>query len=213
MSGEASYRAEQFGSYAAQKHAARLGMWIFIGTEILLFGGLFCAYAMYRTVYPDAFVAASRHMDVTIGTVNTYVLLVSSVFVALALALVRRERELLAAGCLTVAMLLGLTFLALKGVEYSEHARDHVLPGVWYAVDSPRLPGSSLFITLYFLMTGLHAIHMTVAVGVLAVLAFRTGAGQFTPTYHAPLELGAMYWHLVDVIWVFLYPMFYLLAR
>ena len=207
------YAAEQFGSYQAQQHAARLGMWIFIGTEILLFGGLFCAYAMYRTVYPEAFLASSRHMDVTIGTVNTFVLLVSSVFVALALAFIRRGRELLTTVCLVVAILLGLTFLVLKGVEYAEHARDHVLPGIWYAVDSPRMPGASLFITLYFLMTGLHAIHMTVAVGVLTVLAFRSAAGQFSPTYHAPVELGAMYWHLVDVIWVFLYPMFYLLAR
>jgi cytochrome c oxidase subunit 3 len=209
----ASYRAEHFGTFAAQKNAARLGMWVFIGTEILLFGGLFCAYAMYRSVYPDAFREASHHMDVTIGTVNTYVLLVSSVLVALALAFVRRGRDLLSTACLVGAMLLGILFLSLKGVEYAEHARDHVLPGVWYAVASPRAPGANLFITLYFLMTGLHAIHMTVAVSVLAVLAFRTGAGHFNPTYHAPLELGAMYWHLVDVIWVFLYPMFYLLAR
>jgi cytochrome c oxidase subunit 3 len=212
MSPEA-HLAEQFGAYRAQKDAARLGMWIFIGTEILLFGGLFCAYAMYRAIYPAAFHAASRHMDVTIGTVNTYVLLVSSVFVALALSWIRKGRELLSTLCLVAAILLGLTFLVLKGVEYAEHAKDHVLPGVWYAVDAPRMPGASLFITLYFLMTGLHAIHMTVAVGVLTVLAFRSAAGQLTPDYHQPLELGAMYWHLVDVIWVFLYPMFYLLAR
>jgi cytochrome c oxidase subunit 3 len=208
-----AHAAEQFGTYQAQQHAARLGMWIFIGTEILLFGGLFCAYAMYRTVYPEAFLASSRHMDVTIGTINTFVLLVSSVFVALALAFIRRGRELLTTVCLVAAILLGLTFLVLKGVEYAEHARELVLPGVWYAVASPRMPGASLFITLYFLMTGLHAIHMTVAVGVLTVLAFRSAAGQFSPRYHAPVELGAMYWHLVDVIWVFLYPMFYLLAR
>ena len=120
------YAAEQFGSYQAQQHAARLGMWIFIGTEILLFGGLFCAYAMYRTVYPEAFLASSRHMDVTIGTVNTFVLLVSSVFVALALAFIRRGRELLTTVCLVVAILLGLTFLVLKGVEYAEHALMHL---------------------------------------------------------------------------------------
>jgi cytochrome c oxidase subunit 3 len=205
--------AEQFGSVAAQREAAQLGMWIFIGTEILLFGGLFCAYALYRYSYSEAFLAASKHMSVSIGTINTFVLLVSSVFVALAIAFVREERTLLSALCQAAAVVLGVTFLALKGVEYAQHARDHVLPGVWYAAYAPRDPGSSLFINLYFLMTGLHAIHMTVAIGVMAVLAWRTAAGSFDAAYHTPLELGGMYWHLVDVIWVFLYPLFYLLAR
>jgi cytochrome c oxidase subunit 3 len=207
------HQAEQFGTYEAQQHAARLGMWIFIGTEILLFGGLFASYALYRYLYDEAFLAASHHMAVAIGTINTFVLLVSSVFVALALAFLRRERPLLSTLCQVAAVVLGLTFLVLKGVEYAQHAHEHVLPGVWYAAHEPSVPGASMFITLYFLMTGLHAIHMTVAVGVMSVMAWRTASGNLNALYTTPLELGGMYWHLVDLIWVFLYPLFYLLAR
>lgn len=207
-----SHRAEHFGTLEAQIEAGQLGMWIFLGTEVLLFAALFTGYAFFRVAYPQEFHEASHHMKVVVGTINTYVLITSSVFVALAVYLIRRDRSWASAGCLFVALLLGCVFLGLKFYEYHEHVKEGALPGAWYAIKELPKPGAVMFLTLYWLMTGLHALHMTVAIGVLAVVAFRTAGNEFDHEYHAPVELGGMYWHLVDLIWIFLYPLFYLVT-
>lgn len=210
----AEHLAEHFGDREAQDTAARLGMWVFLATELLLFGGLFTSYAFYRSIYGESFVrAATQEMEVGIGTVNTFLLLGTSVLVALAVSFVRREHPVVAGLCLFLAIALGVAFLALKLLEYSHHAAHGALPGRWYRVWSDADRGAEIFILLYFLMTGLHAIHMTVGTCILTVLGFQCLGGKYSLAWHTPLEVGAMYWHFVDVVWIFLYPLFYLLSR
>ncbi len=202
--------AAHFGDEASRQDAAHMGMWVFLSTEVLLFAGLFASYSLYRLAYPEVFFQAREHMEVTLGTINTYVLVTSSVLVALAIASIRSGRQLAASALLAGAVLLGITFLCVKGIEYARHVRDHALPGAHYALHEFAVPGASLYFTLYWIMTGIHAVHVAVGVGVLSVLSFQTLSGKFNATYHTPLELGGMYWHLVDVFWLFLWPLLYL---
>ncbi len=215
MQPEASARpvvphAEHFGDEAARQDAAHLGMWIFLATEVLLFAALFAAYSLYRMAYPELFHQAREHMDLALGTINTYVLVSSSVLVALAIASIRKGRELAAGALLAGAVLLGIAFLCIKGMEYAHHAEDKALPGAHYAFHAFAVPGASLYFTLYWIMTGVHAVHVTVGVGVLSVLCGQALSGKFNAAYHTPLELGGMYWHLVDIVWLFLWPLLYL---
>ncbi|WP_338868695.1 cytochrome c oxidase subunit 3 [Myxococcus stipitatus] len=203
-------QALHFGAEAARQDAAHMGMWVFLASEVMLFTGLFTAYALYRLAYPEVFLHGREHMEVTLGTVNTYVLITSSVFVALGIAFIRRGREWGAGMWFAGAVLLGLTFLTIKGVEYAHHIRDGALPGAHYDFDGFAVPGANLYFTLYWVMTGVHAVHVAVGVSVLSVLVFRTFGGAFGVAYHTPLELGGMYWHLVDLIWLFLWPLLYL---
>ncbi|ATB48604.1 cytochrome c oxidase subunit 3 [Corallococcus macrosporus] len=203
-------QARHFGDEAARQGAAHMGMWVFLASEVMLFTALFTSYALYRLAYPQVFHQGPHHMDVTLGTLNTYVLVTSSVLVALAIASIRAGRELAAGGLLAGAAVLGVAFLSLKGLEYAHHARDGALPGAHYAYAKFAIPGASLYFTLYWVMTGVHAVHVTVGVGALSVLAFRTLEGRFSAAYHTPLELGGMYWHLVDLVWLFLWPLLYL---
>ncbi|MCY1046938.1 cytochrome c oxidase subunit 3 family protein [Corallococcus sp. bb12-1] len=201
---------EHWGSEGARRQAAYLGMWIFIATEVLLFASLFTAYGVYRSVYPEAFRAAQLTMDVGLGTLNTFLLVTSSVLVALAVHAVREDRPGLGGALLGAAALLGLVFLAVKGVEYAHHVKEGGLPGDAYRLREVPQVGASLFFTLYYLLTGFHALHVTVGVGTLSVLAVRSASGTFSAAYATPVELGGMYWHLVDVIWLFVYPILYL---
>jgi cytochrome c oxidase subunit 3 len=203
--------AEQFEDPAKQAHASRLAMWIFLATEILLFSGLFVSYAAYRTEYPDEFRLASHHLKTWIGTLNTFVLLTSSFTVAMSLHLGRTGRGRKAALLLLASIALALVFMGLKGLEYYDDFREGVLPGRLLAIPELRTPGVAIFLALYFLMTGLHAIHVTAGVAVLSWLTVLSWRGTFSAHYDTPLEVGAMYWHLVDVIWIFLWPLLYLL--
>jgi cytochrome c oxidase subunit 3 len=202
---------EHFEDLTKQTHAARLGMWVFIGSEALLFSALFALYAAYRVAHPDAFRAAAAHTDLALGSIMTVVLLTSSYLVAMSLSRVRQLRPGAATAFLAGAIALGLLFLALKAAEYAEHFASGIYPGVWYS--SAELPGggANVFFTLYYAMTGLHALHVLGGVLLLSWLAWRVHRGSFDDVYHTPLELGGMYWHFVDVIWVFLWPLFYLL--
>lgn len=201
---------EHWGSESARKQAAHLGMWIFISTEVLLFAALFTAYGVYRSVYPEAWREAQLHMSVGLGTVNTFLLVASSIVVALAVHAVREDRPGLGGALLALAALMGVAFLVLKGVEYAHHVEEGGLPGQWYRMRELQKPGSALFFTLYFLLTGFHALHVTLGVCVLTVLAVQSASGKFSARYTTPVELGGMYWHLVDVIWLFVYPLIYL---
>jgi len=200
-----------FSSLARQNEAMRLGMWLFLATEILLFAGLFTGYAVYRWEFPLAFTEASRHLNLTAGTVNTLVLITSSFTVALAIHFARVDSPRLAALCLGVTILFALAFLGIKAIEYTEHFHEHALPGKYYAFEKVTIPGAAMFYSLYFLMTGLHGFHVIIGMCVLGWILWRTLQGRYTARYYTGLELGALYWHLVDLVWIFLYPLLYLI--
>lgn len=200
-----------FEDLSKQTHAARLGMWVFLASEILFFGALFTLYAGYRGEYPAAFREAAGHTDLLLGSANTVILITASFLVALAVSAVRVARDRRASFLLVAAACLGLIFLLLKGLEYSHHFAHGIYPGIYY--HDARLPGdgAKIFFTLYYLMTGLHAVHVMGGIVVLLLLARSTHRGRYTPEWHTPLELGGLYWHLVDVVWIFLWPIFYLI--
>jgi cytochrome c oxidase subunit III len=202
----------QFESLDKQAHAVRFGIWVFLASELLLFAGLFALYTAYRTEYPAGFTEGIRHAELAIGTINTSLLIISSFTAASALRAIRSDARRAALGWLAATLVLGTVFLALKGVEYSQHAAEGALPGVYYAFRELPGHGGQLFFTLYYFMTGLHVLHLAAAIGVLAWLTSRVSRGKTTAAYHADLEAGVLYWHLVDCIWIFLYPLFYLLT-
>jgi cytochrome c oxidase subunit 3 len=204
---------EQYQDLDRQAHAARLGMWVFLATEVLLFAGLFALYGAYRTMYPEAFQAAIAHNNVVIGAVNTLILITSSLTVALSLHHVRADRPRSAGVLLGFSIGCGLLFLILKGVEYANHFHEGIFPGTAYRFAELDAYGARMFFSLYYLLTGLHGIHVIVGMGLLTWLMF----GAFTRAYSASrsvhVELGALYWHLIDIIWIFLFPMLYLMHR
>jgi cytochrome c oxidase subunit 3 len=197
---------DHFETLAVQAHAAKLGMWVFLASEVLLFGALFTLYAASRVEHPGAFHEGIRHTSRVLGTVNTLVLLTSSFSVAAAVHALRERRRGLAFVLLSVSLLLALAFLVFKGVEWSEHIREGIVPGGGTAFfQAHPASGLPLFFTLYYVMTGLHALHVIVGSAVLAWCALRLR----TLEPHV-LEVSGLYWHLVDIVWIFLWPIFYL---
>ncbi len=203
--------AHHFPDLRQQEHAARLGMWLFLATELLLFGGLFTAYSVYRFLYGETFAAASAHLSVTAGTINTVVLITSSLSVALAHHLARDGKGRAAASALLITLAFAVAFLCVKGWEWTHDIEEGLLPGRYFSSRDFQAVGAPMFFTLYFIMTGLHGIHVVVGMGVLAYLAIQCFRGVYDQGYTTPVELGGMYWHLVDLIWIFLYPLFYLI--
>jgi cytochrome c oxidase subunit III len=203
-----------FDSREQQKEAAALGMWVFLVTELLFFGGLILAYTIYRWEYARAFALASLHMDITLGAVNTVVLICSSLTMAMAVHSAATGRRRLLIGFLVATMVLGGAFLAIKAVEYTEHIRHHLLPGPGFRYPVPAdARAAEMFFSLYFAMTGLHALHMIVGLGILATLLVLARRGRFTAEYHTPVEVSGLYWHFVDIVWIFLFPLLYLIGR
>lgn len=196
---------------AHQNRTGRFGLWVFIGSETLFFGALFSLYFGYRSMYPKDFLAASQYSNLTLGSINTYVLLTSSLCVALAIDSVKKSKPKRAMLLLVMTAILAIAFLALKFTEYMEHGESGILPG--YLYDFPELPGvgALLFFTLYYGMTGLHAVHVIVGLGLFAWGFYRLARGRYTPDAYLGLDLVGLYWHFVDIIWLFLWPMFYLL--
>jgi len=201
----------QYDSLARQHATARLGMWIFLGSEALLFAGLLALYAAYRFAYPAEFDAAAAHANLAIGTVNTYLLITSSLTMALAIHATRCGRRGATVALLAATIAFGLAFDVLKAVEYAGHLAEGIAPGAYYAFGGLPAHGVVLYVTLYYLLTGLHALHVTGGVCVLVWLAVRAQRGDFTPQSHIALELGGLYWHLVDLVWIFLWPLLYLI--
>jgi len=202
------------GPYANREHHAvanHLGMWTFLATEILFFGGLFASYAIYRFAYPKAFAIGSAHLEFWIGTTNTGVLLTSSLFVAFAdLAVKANARRALTLNLL-VAWVLGLVFLCLKGLEYFHTWQEHHVPGVNFAFPGPDAPQVQLFFVHYFIMTALHALHMLFGLGAITWLLWLNHRGRLGPERDQPVAIVGLYWHFVDCIWIFLYPLLYLI--
>jgi cytochrome c oxidase subunit 3 len=211
MQAETSHLAHHFESLEKQQHAARLGMWLFLATEVLLFTALFAAYGVYRYLYADAFVAASRSLHTTIGLTNTIVLIVSSFTVACGLDQAAQGKGKNTFLLFGVSILLGLTFMSFKAYEYSHHFHEGMLPGRYYTYEAlgPG-PGGPIYFSLYYLITGLHAIHVLIGMTVLAVIGLKARAGAYTREYFVPVELAGLYWHLVDLIWIFVFPLIYL---
>lgn len=209
------YLAEQFEEPRQQREASNLGMWIFLGTELMFFGGMFLAYANYRYFFQQTFHVASQQLDALMGTADTMVLITSSLTMALGVWASQMGRNKMLLWCLSLTLLLGGTFLTLHGFEWYRDYKEHHLPGPGFEFD-PALtnPGSAqMFFVLYFFMTGLHSLHVLVGMGVLAVMIFMAWRQRFSPEYFTPIEVTGLYWHFVDIVWIFLFPLFYLIHK
>jgi cytochrome c oxidase subunit 3 len=203
--------AEQFEDAQQQAEASHLGMWTFIATEILFFGGLFLAYFVYRHFYFSAFVVGSKHTDVFYGTLNSVILLTSSFTMALAVQFAKVGQTKLIVRCLLLTIFLGVSFLVVKGFEYHKDIADQLVPGAHF---NPTLPlQSQIFFWLYWTMTGLHGVHILIGLGILTVMTLLAQREKFSANYHTPIEITGLYWHFVDIVWLFLYPLLYLVQR
>ena len=201
---------EQFGTPEQQRESATFGMWIFLATEVMLFGALFTAFTVYRMKYPLGFDEGSADMNILLGSINTAVLIASSLTMALSIHSVAINKQVRGYLLLLATAALGLVFLTIKFVEYYQHYEQHKAPGISFVSDKPQAAEMQMFYVFYFVMTGFHAIHMTIGVCLVLVLALRTAAGSFRPAYHTPLEAVGLYWHFVDIVWVFLFAIFYI---
>ncbi len=223
----------QFQTLSQQKEAATLGMWAFLLTEILFFGGLFTAYMLYRTWYHEAFVEASKSITLFWGLLNTIVLIGSSLTMALAVRSAQLSRRRATVNWLIATMVLGAVFLGVKVIEYADKFEHHHVPGpsfVWasheagngaegeHAAVSPQEAANlqlhtQIFFSLYFTMTGLHALHMIIGIGLMLVITWMAWKGRFSAEYFTPVEMSGLYWHFVDIVWIFLFPLLYLIDR
>jgi cytochrome c oxidase subunit 3 len=209
-----THLAEQFENLAQQEETSTLGIWMFLATEVLFFGGLFLSYTVYRLYYHDAFAEGSRHLYYWIGTINTFVLLTSSLFMALAVHSIDEGDQRKLRRFLILTFSFGATFLGLKLIEYYLDYREHLVPGLNLNPAEYTHPDQvQLFFFLYFCVTGLHAIHMTIGLSALTYLYIRARRQDFTREYHIPVKVVGLYWHFVDIVWVFLYPMLYLMGK
>ncbi len=208
-------REEQFNDLEQQTEAAHLGMWLFLSTEILFFGGLFGAYTIYRVSYPAAFAAASKDLLMWAGAADTAILLVSSFAMAMAVHAAQTDARRALTVFLLLAAGIGGLFLCLHGYEYYKDFAEHHIPGPSFRYEGGKAPANQvqLFFLLYFLMTGLHSLHVTIGIVILTVLAVQSWRGKFSREYYNPVEIAGLYWHFVDIVWVFLFPLLYLIAR
>ena len=220
---------ELFGQYQTmeqQKEAATLGMWIFLATEILFFGGLFLTYTINRHTYAEVFAECSKSLDLGLGGFNTVVLIGSSLTMAMSVWSAQVGKKKLVTLFLILTLLLGCVFLGVKAIEYTAKYREHHIPGATFhfekegavaavsAADTVATDAhAQLFFSLYFGMTGLHAMHMVVGAGLLIWLIKQSIAGRFTPEYNTPVENIGLYWHFVDIVWIYLFPLLYLIDR
>ena len=229
MSSSHSTLAHHFESYEQQRESASLGMWLFISQEIMFFGGLFATYLYYRMKHPVAFQLGSHHLDIGLGGFNTAVLILSSLTMALAVREAQLGRGRRVVGFLASTMVLGVVFLGVKVVEYGQKFRDHLIPGANFhfhmdhhaeaaaaaagLTERAVQAGTEMFYSLYFMMTGLHALHMIIGIGILVFYFRPAWQGRYNADYHNPIEGFGLYWHFVDIVWIFLFPLLYLLGR
>ena len=207
----------QFETLDQQRESATLGMWVFLSTEVLFFGGMFMTYTLNRSTYPTIFAEASKSITLWLGALNTIVLIGSSVTMAMAVWSSQVGKKKLVTIFLIATLILGSVFLGIKGVEYHDKFVEHHVPGFNFnfepGADVATNAHAQLFFSLYFAMTGLHALHMIVGAGLLIWLIRQSLGGRFTPLYNTPVELVGLYWHFVDIVWIFLFPLLYLIDR
>lgn len=213
MPENAALPAHHFDDVEQQREASWLGMWVFLATEIMFFGGMFLGYTIYRMAYPQAFASASNHLDVWLGTVNTAVLICSSFTMALAVRAAQLGQPKPVIISLVLTIVLGVAFLGIKFTEYYAKFAEHLVPGSAFNYPEPFAAAAQIFYSFYFAMTGMHALHMIIGVGLLAGLIIRTARGRFSAAYYTPVELIGLYWHFVDIVWIFLFPLLYLVGR
>ena len=194
-----------------QQETSTLGMWAFLVTEVMFFGGLFAAYTVYRYLYPHAFSEASHHLNYIIGAINTAVLIGSSMTMALAVRAAQLGQRRGQIVFLLLTIVLGSTFLGIKVFEYHEKFVHHLVPGRNFHFEGPYGREAQIFFSLYFAMTGMHALHMIIGIGMLATLTVLAWRGNFSSEYYTPVELGGLYWHFVDIVWIYLFPLLYLI--
>jgi cytochrome c oxidase subunit III len=205
--------AHQFDDLEQQHEASSFGMWTFLVTEVLFFGGLFAAYAVYRWLFPESFACASHHLDVRLGALNTGVLIASSLTMALAVHAAQLGRRRAIAGWIAATMLLGSAFLLVKYFEYADKYHHHLIPGPDFLFDGVHGGHEQLFFALYFAMTGMHALHMVIGLGLMLWVLRANARGRLTAGHHALVENVGLYWHFVDIVWIFLFPLLYLIGR
>jgi cytochrome c oxidase subunit III len=222
------YQKHHFETAEQQREAASFGMWLFLLTEIMFFGGLFFAYLLYRNWYYDAFVSASNSINMWLGLINTIVLIGSSFTMAMGVWSAEVRNQKLLRLFLALTILLGFVFLGIKSVEYAEKFQEHHVPGTSFDIHDfvhPK-PGTDekpltvdmanhtqIFFSLYFAMTGVHALHMIIGIAILFVLLWKARTGIYTTGYVQPIENFGLYWHFVDIVWIFLFPLLYLINR
>ena len=212
-----------FAEPQQQRDAASLGMWIFLATEVMFFGGLFCAYLIYRLKYFPEFAAASQSLNWRLGATNTAVLICSSLTVVFAVYAAQHGKRAMLLGNLTLTIVLGFGFLGIKAIEYADKFKEHHVPGPSFnfvqedvqptGAAKPPINTShvQIYFALYFVMTGLHALHMIIGIGFFTWLLYASWKGRFTPEYNTPVEMGGLYWHFVDIVWIYLFPLLYLI--
>ncbi len=222
-----AYLLHHFETVEQQKAASSFGMWLFLMQELMFFGGMFMAYLVYRTWYYPAFAAASNTLSLGIGTLNTIILLTSSFTMTMAVHYAEVGRAKALANSILISIVLGIVFLGLKATEYHSKFVEHHVPGANFSIEdfvtghgtnsaamAPDMAEhAQLFFSLYFAMTGMHALHMIIGIGILGYMWFRARAGAYTAGHTAPIDYASLYWHFVDVVWIFLFPLLYLINR
>ena len=204
--------AHHFDNADVQFDAGRMGIWLFLVTEILLFGGLFCAFAVFRSWYLPAFVEAHHHLDKVMGGINTVVLICSSLTMALAVRAAQRSKSNQAVLLMLVTLMCAATFLVIKYFEYAHKFHDGLLPGQYFTAHGFHHKEASIFFAIYFMMTGIHGLHVVIGMGLITWVMIRAKRGDFSSRYYAPVEGVGLYWHLVDLVWIYLFPLLYLVG-
>lgn len=204
--------AHHFDSAEHEFDASKFGMWLFLVTEIMLFGGLFVAYIIFRNLYPEMFAEAHHHLDKVMGATNTIVLLLSSWTMARAIGYAQRNNPTKSIQMLVATLVCASTFLVIKFFEYRHKFHDGLLPGAYFSNHELTHPKADLFFSLYFLMTGLHGLHVLIGMSLIAWVLVRSSRKEFSEHYYTPVEMVGLYWHLVDLIWIYLFPLLYLIA-
>jgi cytochrome c oxidase subunit 3 len=211
---EETHLRHHFANSVQQTDAATLGMWTFLITEVLFFGGMFTAYAIYRGTYPEAFASTSQYMNVPLGGANTAVLICSSLTMVLAVRAAQLSNRKGLIQFLLLTMFFGTIFLVIKAFEYHSKWVEHLVPGFGFQYEPAQFThNAQILFFLYFSMTGLHAVHMIVGLGLLTFLIVQAKRNVFNANYFAPVEMIGLYWHFVDVVWIFLFPLLYLIGR
>jgi cytochrome c oxidase subunit III len=205
--------AHQFDDIEQQHESASIGMWIFLSTEVMFFGGMFLGYAVYRSMYHTAYADASRHLDVLLGGINTGVLLCSSLTMALAVHAAQLGGRRTVVIFILATIVLASVFLGIKTSEYYHKYEEHLIPGRHFEFSGPNANHAQMFFSFYFVMTGMHALHMVVGIGIMLVMIMLILRGRFSSEYYSPIEMTGLYWHFVDIVWVFLFPLLYLVDR
>jgi cytochrome c oxidase subunit 3 len=213
MSDIQAIHAHQFDDPVQQHEASWLGMWVFLATEVMFFGGMFLGYMFYRNAYPQGFASASNRLDIWLGTINTAVLICSSFTMALAVRAGQIGQKRLVMIFLSLTIVLGTVFLGIKFTEYYEKFAEHLVPGYDFTFEGALVSSAEIFFSFYFAMTGMHALHMIIGISLLTAIIVKTARGRFSAAYYTPIELVGLYWHFVDIVWIFLFPLLYLVGR